>query len=136
MFLITQLRICAIIALTLFLVFSLSTTHLAFASEALVQLSSDPFQNTDSQHKTQVEPDTFAFGNTVVSTFQSGRFFDGGASDIGWATSTNGGSTWTHGFLPSSTVFATPPGIYPRASDPSVAYDAKHNVWLISWLGI
>jgi len=108
----------------------------AFAAEALVQISSDPYTNRTSNHKTQVEPDTFAFGSTVVSTIQSGRFFDGGASNIGFATSTNGGATWTHGFLPSSTVFATPAGPYPRASDPSVAYDAKHNVWMISWLGI
>jgi hypothetical protein len=71
-----------------------------------------------------------------VSTFQSGRFFDGGASNIGFATSTNGGATWTHGFLPSSTVFATPAGKYARASDASVAFDAKHKVWMISWLGI
>ena len=108
----------------------------AFAAEALVQISSDPYTNRTSNHKTQVEPDTFAFGSTVVSTIQSGRFFDGGASNIGFATSTNGGATWTHGFLPSSTVFATPAGPYPRASDPSVAYDAKHKVWMISWLGI
>jgi hypothetical protein len=106
------------------------------AGEPLTQISSDPYTNTDSNHKTQVEPDTFAFGNTIVSAFQSGRFFDGGASNIGFATSTDGGATWTHGFLPSSTVNATPPGIYPRASDASVAYDARHKVWIISWLGI
>src|SRR5690349_13117294 len=93
------------------------------AGGQLIQISSDPYTNPTSNHKTQVEPDTFAFGNTIVSTFQSGRFFDGGASNIGWATSTNGGQTWTHGFLPSSTVFASPAGVYPRASDPSVAYD-------------
>lgn len=106
------------------------------ATEPLTQISSDPYTNTTSNHKTQVEPDTFSFGNSIVSAFQSGRFFDGGASNIGFATSTNAGGTWTHGFLPSSTVFATPPGIYLRASDASVAYDAKHKVWLISWLGI
>jgi hypothetical protein len=106
------------------------------AGEQLTQISSDPYTNPTSNHKTQVEPDTFAFGNTIVSAFQSGRFFDGGASNIGFATSTNGGETWTHGFLPSSTVNATPPGIYLRASDPSVAYDARHGVWMISWLGI
>jgi hypothetical protein len=113
-------------------------THAAApsASEQLTQISSDPYTNTTSNHKTQVEPDTFAFGNTIVSVFQSGRFFDGGASNIGFATSTNGGQTWIHGFLPSSTVYATPPGIYPRASDPSIAYDAKHGVWMVSWLGI
>lgn len=125
-----------LLALILSLLGVLCFSTLAFAAEQLVQISSDPFTNTDSNHKTQVEPDTFAFGNTIVSAFQSGRFFDGGDSDIGWATSTNGGETWTHGFLPSATVNSTPPGVYARNSDPSVAYDAKHRVWMISWLGI
>jgi hypothetical protein len=126
----------AFLALTFSLLLTLSSVSLAFAAEQLTQISSDPYTNPTSNHKTQVEPDTFAFGNTIVSAFQSGRFFDGGASNIGFATSTNGGATWTHGFLPSSTIFATPAGIYQRASDASVAYDAKHKVWLISWLGI
>jgi hypothetical protein len=106
------------------------------AAETLTQISNDPYTNADSQHRTEVEPDTFAFGSTIVSAFQAGRFFDGGASNIGWATSTDRGTTWKHGFLPSSTDKATPPGRYQRASDASVAYDAKHRVWLISWLGI
>src|SRR5579859_1337144 len=126
----------AIIALTLSMIFVLVSTLVAFANESLTRISSDPYTNTDSMHKTEVEPASFAFGNTVVSAFQSGRFFDGGASNIGWATSTNGGETFTHGFLPSSTVNAIPRGIYLRASDASVAFDAKHNVWMISWLGI
>jgi len=136
MFLISRWRTRAIIALFLSLVFALSSTLIALAAEPLVQISSDPYTNTTSNHKTQVEPDTFAFGNTIVAAFQSGRFFDGGGSNIGFATSTNAGETWTHGFLPSSTVFATPKGPYLRASDASVAYDAKHKVWIISWLGI
>jgi hypothetical protein len=107
------------------------------AGEQLTQISSDPYTNPTSNHKTQVEPGTFAFGNTIVSAFQSGLFFMiGGGSNIGFATSTNGGQTWTHGFLPSSTIFATPAGIYARGADSTVAYDAKHHVWLISWLGI
>src|SRR6266699_6331029 len=123
-------------ALTLAILFTLSSTILAFAQVSLLQLSSDPYTNTTSQHKTEVEPDTLSSGSTIVSAFQVGRFFDGGASNIGFATSTDGGKTFTSGFLPSSTVFATPPGVYPRASDPSVAFDAKDGVWLISWLGI
>src|SRR3989442_1314569 len=107
----------------------------AFATSQL-KLSSDPYTNATSQHATELEPDTYAFGSTIVSAFQVGRFFNGGASNIGFATSTNGGSSWTSGFLPSSTVFATPAGAYARASDPTVAFDARHNVWLISWLGI
>src|SRR3989454_7382688 len=125
-----------LLALVLSLVFALSSRALTFAAVTLLPLSSDPYTNTTSQHKTEVEPDTFASGSTIVSAFQVGRFFNGGASNIGFATSTNGGKKFTSGFLPSSTVFATPAGIYGRASDPSVAFDAKHNVWLISFLGI
>src|SRR6266705_6640781 len=122
-------------AMTLALVFALSSTISAFAF-TLVQISSDPYTNTTSQHKTEVEPDTFASGKTIVAAMQVGRFFNGGASNIGFATSTNGGKSFTSGFLPGTTVFATPAGVYPRASDPTVAFDAKHNVWIISWLGI
>jgi len=100
------------------------------------RISSDPFTNPDSQHATQVEPDTFAFGATVVSAFQSGRFFDGGSSDIGFATSQDHGKTWVHGFLPSTTVNSTPAGPYARISDPAVGYDAKHDVWMIASLGL
>jgi len=124
-------------ALILSLVATIATKVASHATGTqLTQISSDPYTNLTSNHKTQVEPDTLAFGNTIVSTFQSGRFFDGGASNIGWSTSTNGGETWTHGFLPGTTVYATPAGKYPRVSDPSVAYDAKHKVWIISYLAI
>lgn len=108
----------------------------ALASTRLVQLSSDPFTNATSQHRTEVEPDTFASGSTLVSAFQVGRFFGGGASDIGFATSTNGGTSFTSGFLPGTTLFSTPAGIYGAVSDASVAFDAKHGVWLISFLGL
>src|SRR6266699_6740344 len=112
--------VCTFLALTVSLVLLLSTSIGAFASGGgLTQISSDIYTNTTSNHKTEVEPDTLAFGNTIVSAFQVGRFFDGGGSNIGFATSTNGGETWTHGFLPSSTVFATPPGVYQRGSDAS-----------------
>lgn len=124
------------IAMALTLVLALSSTLVASANAALLQLSTDPYTNTTSQHKTEVEPDTFAVGSTIVSAFQVGRFFNGGASNIGFATSTNGGTSWTQGFLPGATVNATPAGVYPRASDPTVAFDAKHGVWLISYLGI
>jgi hypothetical protein len=123
-------------AVGLALVMGLLTIVPALAQESLIQISSDPYTNPNSQHATQVEPDTFAFGSTIVAAFQSGRFFNGGGSNIGFATSTNRGQAWTHGFLPGSTVFATPAGKYDRASDASVAFDAKHNVWIISWLGL
>ena len=100
----------------------------------LTQVSSDPFTNPTSQHRTQVEPDSLSYGNRVVSAFQSGRFFAGGASDIGWATSTGKGGAYKSGFLPGTTNLVGGP--YARVSDPSVAYDAAHHVWLISSLAL
>ncbi len=122
--------------LVLALVFALYSRTPTFAAGSLVQISSDPFTNNTSNHKTEVEPDTFAFGNTIVSAFQVGRFFNGGASDIGFATSTDGGASWVHGFLPGTTPFSTPAGMWARTSDASVAFDASHGVWLISFLGL
>jgi hypothetical protein len=107
------------------------------ADPTLKEINSDPFSNPTSNHKTQVEPGSYSFGSTIVTAMQSGRFFDGGASDISFSTSTDSGQSWsTKGTLPGTTVYSTPPGSYARTSDPSVAYDAKHNVWLISYLGI
>ena len=91
-----------------------------------------PYTNPESQHKTQVEPDSFALGNTVVTAFQTGRVFDGGASNIAWATTTNAGRTWTTGNLPGTTIHEGGP--WARISDPAVAYDPEHDVWMISTL--
>ena len=61
-------------------------------------ISSDPYTNPDSQHATQVEPDSFAFGNTIVVAIQTGRYVNGGgASNIAWATSTDAGRHWVTG---------------------------------------
>jgi hypothetical protein len=106
------------------------------AAVPLTQVSDDPYTNAASQHRTEVEPDTFSFGNTIVSAFQVGRIFGGGAANIGFAVSTNGGATWSNGFLPGTTTVATPAGPFSAISDPAVAFDARHNVWLISSLGI
>jgi hypothetical protein len=111
----------------------------ALAAVALTRVSTDPYTNAASQHRTEVEPDTFSFGSTaatstIVSAFQVGRVFGGGSANIGWATSTNGGATWTNGFLPGTTTVAG--GSFSAISDPAVAYDRRHGVWLISSLGI
>jgi BNR/Asp-box repeat len=95
------------------------------------EISRDPYRNADSIHETEVEPDTASSGSTVVAAFQVGRVFDGGAADIGFAVSRNRGRTWKHGLLPALTPYSRPPGSYPRVSDPSVAYDALHRVWLV-----
>lgn len=108
----------------------------ARATVALTEISADPYTTPTSQHETQVEPDTFAFGSTIVAAQQTGRFFDGGASNICWTTSTDNGVNWVDGCLPGITSVALPPGPYDRVSDPAVAYDARHDVWMISSLAI
>jgi hypothetical protein len=108
------------------------------ATTPLVKLSTDTFTNSTSQHATEVEPDSFAFGSTIVAAFQGGRIFSGGASDIGFAVSTDAGATWKNGFLPGLTTFfpAQGGGTNAAVSDAAVIYDAKHGVWLISSLPI
>ena len=106
----------------------------ALAAPPLLRIGSDPFTNTTSQHRTEVEPDTFAFGSTIVAVSQAGRFFSGGASGNVWMTSTNAGASWSSGVLPGLTKFAG--GTYDRASDPSIAFDARHGVWLAASLAL
>ena len=126
-----RLGLAAGFAAVLVALFAFSTS----AAVGLVVVSTDPYTNTSSYHQTEVESDTFSFGSTIVSAFQTGRFNDGGASNIGWATTTDGGATWQHGFLPRTTVYATPPGPLQRVTDPAVTYDAFHGVWMIFILG-
>jgi RTX calcium-binding nonapeptide repeat (4 copies) len=100
------------------------------------RLSRDPYVDPDGQHESEVEPDSFTFGRTTVATFQVARRNDGGATNVGFAVSKDDGRSWRSGFLPGITVAGTPAGTAPRASDPSVAYDSVHGVWLISTLAI
>src|SRR4051794_33315022 len=113
---------------------------LATAAQAATKsISMDPFTqatcraSTTTNHQTEVEPDTFASGATIVSAFQVGRIYDGGACAIGFATSANNGASWTTGLLPGITKYAGG-GPNDRATDASVAYDAAHGVWLVSSL--
>jgi hypothetical protein len=110
-------------------------TSIAPAQVSLTQLSEDTFTNGSSQHMTEVEPGAFTWGSTIVTAFQVARIYGGGGADIGFATSTNGGQTWTNGYLPGITIFQGN-GTYQAASDAAVAYDALHGVWLISTLPI
>src|SRR5947209_2592163 len=95
-----------------------------------LKLSNDPYSNSSSQHRTEVEPSSYAYGTTIVDTFQAGRFVDVGSSNIGWATSTDGGTMWQTGFLRGTTKLAGGP--YDRITDPSVTYDAEHHTWMIA----
>ncbi len=102
-------------------------------------ISTDPFTQSTcaasamTNHRANVEPDTFSYGSTIVAAFQVGRIYDGGACAIGFATSTDNGLTWTDGLLPGITKWAGG-GKNDRATDASVAYDASHNTWLVSSL--
>ena len=100
------------------------------------QLSQDTFTNGSSQHMSEVEPGAFASGPTIVTAFQVARIYGGGGADIGWATSLNGGISWTNGYLPGLTEYGPGGGPNSAASDAAVAYDAKHGMWLICTLPI
>ena len=84
-------RIAGLVALGALLLAAPATQ----AAVPLTEVITDPFTNAHSQHATAVEPDTFALGNTIIAVSQVGRGFNGGASGTGFATSTNGGATWT-----------------------------------------
>ncbi|WP_188193479.1 sialidase family protein [Nonomuraea sp. SYSU D8015] len=120
--------------MTLFVAASFLTAAPAAADVPLAEIGADAYANATSQHGTQAGPDTYHWGTTIVAAQQAGRFFDGGASGIAFATSGDNGSTWTKGVLPGITGFGGGP--YQRVSDPSVAYDARHDTWLIASLGI
>ena len=109
------------------------------AGAATLHISTDPFTqatcraSNTTNHHTEVEPDTFSNGSTIVAAFQVGRIFDGGACAIGFATSADNGATWQSGLLPGITKWSGG-GSNDRATDASVAFDERHNVWLISSL--
>jgi hypothetical protein len=90
------------------------------------RIARDTTSIAEAQHGTIVEPDSDSFGSTVVVAFQVGRVRGGGAGAIGWASSRDAGRTWRSGTLPG----------VGHASDPTVAFDELHRVWLVVTLGI
>jgi hypothetical protein len=90
------------------------------------RLSVDPFTESGSEHETAVEPSAASSGATVVTTFQVGRFSSGGASGTGFAVTHDAGRTWRRGLLPG----------LGRSSDPTVAFDSVHRLWLAANLSI
>ena len=91
------------------------------------QVARDRTELWFAQHATQVEPDSFAWGRAIVAAFQNGRIDRGGAAALGWAASVDAGAHWRSGVLPQ--------GQYTVVSDPVVAFDAMHGVWLAAGLG-
>ena len=115
---------------------SLILTASAQAQFTLVQVSIDKLKNQDSVHKTEVEPTSYAWGSTIVYTYHVARRpgdIGWGSGAIGFSTSLDGGKTWHAGYLPGLSINYKD-GAYGAVADPSVAYDAKHNVWMISTL--
>jgi len=110
-----------------------SATQSAKAAPSLLQISTDPFHNVAAAHRTEVESDNFAYGHTMVGVFQVGRYqdSDAGSMDIGWSTTTDDGRTWSYGYLPGITDPDVALAPYQRVTDPAVAYDAKHQTWMI-----
>ncbi|HYN96094.1 MAG TPA: sialidase family protein [Pilimelia sp.] len=106
----------------------------AHSAVPLTQVSADPYSDAQGQHQTEVEPDTLAWGRTIVSAFLVGRVANGGASNIGWARSADAGATWQHGFLPATTPNTDGP--WTKVTDPVVAFSLRHNTWQISFIGI
>jgi hypothetical protein len=101
---------------------------------ASVQLSRDRTFARGAQHRTAVEPASFASGRTVVAAFQLGRIGGGGAGAIGFSTSRDAGRTWRSGVLPGITEGSPRPGASMRAADPSVVFDPVHRWWLVASL--
>ncbi|MGW4381011.1 sialidase family protein [Kitasatospora sp. NPDC004531] len=92
----------------------------------------DPYTTADTQHSAAVEPDSFAWGSTVVSAYQVGRDVESGATNIGFAVTRDAGLTWNSDVLPGLTVAGG--GAHRRATDPAVAYSAWNHTWLVASL--
>ncbi len=101
------------------------------AVENVAQISRDTVDGLKaSQDDTQVEPDIAidpSDPSVLVAVFQQGRFDDGASAAPGYATSHDGGATWTSSALPRLT-HATE-GEFPRASDPVVAIGPDGSVY-------
>ena len=98
------------------------------------------FQNTTApyppyQHETNVEPSIAVNPNNLnnaVAAFHEGRDATGSAADIGYATTTDGGVTWTSGNLPHLTSIVDPNQTLNHASDPVVAWGPNNVVYVNS----
>jgi hypothetical protein len=76
-----------------------------------------------AQPDTVTEPDVAidpANPGIITAVAQQGRYVDGGSADPGYATSRDGGRTWTQGNLPLLTEAVG--GTFQRASDAAVAF--------------
>jgi hypothetical protein len=97
-----------------------------------LQLGPDP-SALPSNQRAQAEPHIARDPlnpNTLVATFQEGRYADsgGGAVDCGYSVSHDGGLSWTRALIPLLTQVTGGP--YYRASDPVAGVDLAGNIYL------
>lgn len=84
-----------------------------------------PIDSTHPQPDTEIEPSIAvnpANPNNAVAVFQEDRVDAGGDAGNGWATTSDGGKTWHHGYLPGLTRATG--GTFDRASDAVVTWAA------------
>jgi hypothetical protein len=84
------------------------------------------------QADTQIEPSIAvnpANPLNVVAAYQEGRRANGGDATNGFATSFDGGATWTYGELPKLTTYPGQGGTFERASDAVVAFGPDNIVY-------
>ena len=109
--------------------------------EGLTQVSQDGIVDGFALHQSEMQPSLAANTQTgtLVGAFEVGRIFNGGSSAIGVSTSPDGGTAWTNRLLPltiGARQATTAAGTLWRAADPSAAFDADHNTWLVSSTGL
>lgn len=81
-------------------------------------------QDTATEASISVNPHN---PRNAVTVFQAGRVDAGCAQTLGYATTFNGGKTWSYGAFPKLTVANG--GTYPLASDPVVAFGPGNVVY-------
>ena len=85
----------------------------------------------DSEPDTLVEPDIEVSPTNpdwAVAAAHDGRYPDGGAVDISYAWTHDGGKTWHHAPVPG--IVTSAGGVWNRASDPVVAWGPDGSVYL------
>jgi hypothetical protein len=108
--------------------------------DGLNRVSRDDIVDGMGLHQSEMQPSLASdTGKNLVGAFEVGRVYNGGSSAIGFAVSTDGGKAWHDGLLPltiGSKQTTTALGTIWRAADPSAAYAAETDSWLISSTGL
>ncbi len=106
-------------------------TDAAGAATTFTKVAQDTVTGT-AQHLSVADNVQAQWGNTIVSVFQMARAsLCSCGLNTGWATSKDGGATWSSGSMPGLTASSpSPAAAFARVTDASVTYDARHGEWL------